>query len=83
MNKWKCKVVVVLITILLIVLAADVVAVIPNALPWILGVFAVPGIVMFSKLLYRWMTDDEPVVIHYPKWDKKKKKFVEGKDGSN
>ena len=80
MSKWKCKFVTALLVILLIVLGADIVAVIPNSLPWLLGVFAIPGVILFGKLLYKWMVDDEPVKIYYPNWDKKKKRFVEGKE---
>jgi len=77
MSKWKAKVVTVLMVILLIVLVADVVALIPAALPWILGAFALPGIWLFCKMLYRWLTtESEP--IKFPKWDGKKKRFVEG-----
>lgn len=77
MSKWKAKVVTALFMILLIVLAADVVAVIPKSLPWILGVFAIPGVWKFARVLYIWMTtESEP--LKFPKWDGKKKKFVEG-----
>ena len=73
MRNWKMKIVTGLITLLLIVLAADVVAVVPNSLPWILGAFAVPGVWRFARLLYRWLTtdDDRGIVIALPRHRKK------------
>lgn len=66
MSKWKAKVVTALFMILLIVLAADVVAVIPKSLPWILGVFAIPGVIKFGRVLYIWLTTEDDVKIHLP-----------------
>lgn len=57
-NKVKAKFVTLLMFILLVVLACDVIAVVPGSLPWILGTFAVPGSIWFIKLLYRWLTED-------------------------
>lgn len=73
MKVWKARVITALITILFVVLAADVVALRPGTLPYILGVFAVPGVVWFSRLLYRWVTeDDEEKTIVLPTlWSKK------------
>ena len=77
MCKWKARLVTTLITVLLVLLAADAVAIWPKALPWILGVFALPGVYLFAKYLYVWLTtESEP--IKFPKWDGKKKRFVEG-----
>ena len=72
MKKWKARMITALIVILFVVLAADVVALVPGALPYILGAFAIPGVVWFSRLLYRWVTeDDEPVRITLPTlWNK-------------
>ena len=61
MPKGKGLLVTVLITVLLILLGADAVAIWPEALPWILGVFAIPGVYLFSKYLYRWLTAQEDV----------------------
>ena len=61
MPKGKGLLVTVLITVLLVLLGADAVAIWPEALPWVLGVFAVPGVYLFSKYLYRWLTAQEDV----------------------
>ena len=66
-SKSKAKLLTALITVLLILLAADAVAIWPAALPWILGAFAVPGVWKFSRTLYIWMTtEDEPVKVQLP-----------------
>lgn len=86
MNKNKAKIVTALMFILLAVLAADVVTAFPQALPWILGAFAIPGVVWFSKLLYRWVTeDDEAKTIVLPTlWGKKPAKgYADYRGGEN
>ncbi len=66
-SKSKAKLLTALITVLLILLAADAVAIWPAALPWILGAFALPGVWKFSRTLYVWMTtEDEPVKVQLP-----------------
>ena len=71
MNKSKAVIVTAIMFILLVVLAADVVAVIPNALPWILAVFALPGAWLFVKVLYLWLTtEDKPIQIRLPRHKK-------------
>ena len=67
MNKRKAIVVTVLLFVLLTVLAADVVAVMPGALVWILAVFAVPGLWKFAKLLYWWLTTEDQRGIKIPR----------------
>lgn len=77
MSRWKAKVVTALFVILLIVLAWNVVTMVPALLPWILGAFAVPGVIKFGRVLFVWLTtESEP--LKFPKWDGKKKRFVEG-----
>ena len=77
MSKWKARLVTLLIVVLLILLGADAVAIWPKSLPYILGVFALPGVYLFAKYLYLWLTtESEP--LKFPKWDGKKKRFVEG-----
>lgn len=73
MKNWKGKFITALIVLLFVVLSADVVALLPSALPWILAVFAIPGVVWFSKLLYRWVTEeDKAVSVPLPSlWGKK------------
>lgn len=72
MKNWKMKLVTGLITLLLVLLAADVVAVMPAALPFILGAFALPGVWLFARLLYRWLTsEDVPVRVRLPRHRKK------------
>lgn len=73
MKTWKARVITALIVILFVVLAADVVALVPKALPWILGAFAIPGVIWFSRLLYRWVTEeDKAVSVPLPSlWGKK------------
>lgn len=67
-SKQKAKLITVLVCVLLIVMFADMVALWPWTLPWILGVFAVPGAFKFAKTLYIWLIIDEPVLdeIHWP-----------------
>ena len=86
MKTWKARVITALIVILFVVLALDVVALVPEALPYILGVFAIPGVVWFSKLLYRWVTeDDEEKTIVLPTlWGKKPAKgYADYRGGEN
>lgn len=46
------------IVVLVLLLLADVVAIWPASLPWILGVFAIPGVWKFARTLYIWLTID-------------------------
>ena len=58
-NKVKAKTITALMFILLCVLAADVVTLVDGSLPWVLGIFAIPGGIWFVKTLYKWIADDE------------------------
>ena len=76
MNKSKAQFVTGLIFLLLVVLAADVVALFPKVLPWILGVLAIPGAWWFCKCLFAFLTDDNASLpkLEVPKHKKRKKK---------
>lgn len=78
MTKRKGVIVTALIFILLVILAADVVAVVPGSLVWILAVFSIPGLWLFCKLLYWWLTTDDPrgIKIQNPFKHKHKKRTV-------
>lgn len=58
MNHKKAKLASAAIVILILLLLADVVALWPGTLPYILGVFAIPGIFKFARTLYMWLTAD-------------------------
>ena len=73
MCKWKARLVTLLIVVLLILLAADVVAIWPRALPYILGAFAVPGVWKFARVLYIWLTTDSDWKVQF---NLKKKPFA-------
>lgn len=73
-SKWKATVVTALLFILLVVLAADIVAIFPASLPWLLGILAVPGAVWFCKTLYRWLTAETEEKIALPTFLQKKGK---------
>lgn len=78
MNKNKARLVTILIMILLAVLAADIVGLYPDTLPWILAPFAAAGAWKFARVLFLWLTtEDEPVTIKFPKWNQKKRRFEE------
>lgn len=63
----KAKLVTVLLFVLILLLMADVVALWRWTLPWVLGVFAVPGAMKFCRVLYIWLTtEDQPVSIKLP-----------------
>jgi hypothetical protein len=63
----KAKLVTILLFVLILLLMADVVALWPWTLPWVLGVFAVPGAMKFCRVLYIWLTtEDQPVSIKLP-----------------
>jgi len=79
MNKPKAQFVTGLIFLLLVILAADVVAVLPKALPWILGLLAIPGAVWFCKCLYVFLTEEDSPMpkLNVPRHKKKKKGQVD------
>lgn len=63
----KAKLVTLLLFVLILLLMADVVALWRWTLPWVLGVFAVPGAMKFCRVLYIWLTtEDQPVSIKLP-----------------
>lgn len=76
----KARLITALICALLCLMFADIVAIWPRTLPYILGAFAVPGAWKFARTLYIWLiTDDpEPVKIALPSWwpFKKKRKLT-------
>lgn len=73
----KAKLITALICALLVVMFRDIVDYWPWLLPWILGAFAVPGIMKFARTLYIWMQLEDPVLdeIHWP--FKKRKTYAE------
>ena len=63
-NKNKAKVVTVALCAFILLVCADLVGIYPNALPWVLGVFAIPGAWWFCKTTFLWLTtEDKPIVI--------------------
>ena len=58
MSKKKARLASGAIVVLVLLLLADVVAIWPATLPWILGVFAVPGVLKFARTLFLWLTAD-------------------------
>lgn len=74
-SKNKARLVTALICVLLTLMFADLVALFPWSLPYILGAFAIPGAWKFARCLYIWLMLDDPALdeIHFP-WKKKKEK---------
>ena len=69
MSKGKAKLVTVFMFTMIVLLLADAVAIWPDALPWVLLVFAIPGAWKFVRVLYIWLTTpDNPIVIKLPVW---------------
>lgn len=63
----KAKLVTALLFVLIVLLMADMVAMWPWMLPYVLGVFAVPGAIKFCRVLFIWLTtEDAPVQIKLP-----------------
>ena len=67
-SKNKAKLITALVCVLLILMFADIVAIWPGSLPYVLGAFAVPGAWKFARVLYIWLLTDDPDIneIHWP-----------------
>lgn len=83
-SKKKAKLVTVALFVFVIMVCFNLVALIPAALPWVLGAFALPGAWCFCKVLFLWLTtEDKPLVIRLPQRKNKKAKtymdYAEGK----
>lgn len=73
MSKNKAKLVTVFMFVMTVLMLADLVAIYPAALPWVLGVFAIPGAWKFCQVLFLWLTtEDKPVAIKLPLRKKEK-----------
>lgn len=62
MSKTKARLVTVIIFTFIVLVCADLVAIYPRTLPWILGTFAVPGAWKFCRVCFIWLTvrEEEP-----------------------
>lgn len=73
-SKRKAKLVTVALFTFIVLLCANLVALWPEAMPYILAVFAVPGAWKFCRVLYLWLTtEDRPVTVRLPKVKKERK----------
>lgn len=59
MNKAKGRLVTLIIFAFVVLVSVDFIAIYPNALPWILGAFAVPGAWKFCRVCFLWLTARE------------------------
>lgn len=58
-SKAKARIVTVCLFVFIVLLCANIVALWPRALPWVLGVFAIPGAWKFCRVTYKWLTVEE------------------------
>lgn len=73
-SKSKAKLVTVALFVFVVMVCANVVALWPSALPWVLGAFAVPGAWKFCRVMFLWLTtEDKPITIRLPKVKKERK----------
>lgn len=73
-SKKKARLVTVALFVFVVMVCFNLVALIPAALPWVLGAFAIPGAWVFCKVLFVWLTtEDKPLTIRLPKLGKHKK----------
>lgn len=60
MTNAKAKIVTAALVAFMALLLQNIVRIFPDLLPWVLGVFAIPGAIAFTKSLYRWLTWEPP-----------------------
>lgn len=77
-SKKKAKLVTVALFVFIVMVCTNLVAIWPEALPWVLGVFAIPGAWKFCRVLYVWLTtDDKPITIRLPRVKKRVKTYAD------